>query len=268
MSEHVRRSRPGRGLFIREIRCMLRIVSLAVFLLIGSLHAVSLHAEELFLSSFSIIPPPPANTFFKPEEKGLKLRVGYFSMQGTGSTNPFELNGYGLDATNRRSFSDRLALDFNFGAVYLAADHGSMGLNGIAVPVSFNLEAQLFKTDVVSMLLFAGPGLNLSYASMEHPTITPGPNIVNDRWDVTFPCVRRTGRGPGWFYSRFDPHRHRWNGSEAEGKPENINRLLRHNFGYSFLQNQAVRPWLDVCTIRSDNQLRFSEGSSYRRQRL
>ncbi len=164
---------------------MLRMISFAVLLFFGSLHAVSVHAEELFLSSLSVIPPPPpASPFFQPEEKGVKLRVGYFSMQGTDSTNPSQLDGYGLDVTTRRSFSSRLALDFNFGAVYLVAHNGSMGLNGVAVPVALNLAAQPFENDIVNLVLFAGPGFNASYSSMEHPTIAPGPNIVNDRWDV------------------------------------------------------------------------------------
>ncbi len=144
------------------------LVVAAALVLVALSGASSVYAAE---SSFSITPPPIASPVFGVKETDLKVGAMYLNMKSTGTTTNFELTGYGVDATGRSAFGNKLAVDYNVGVTYLTGDFGTgankSSLSGASIPISFNLEVQPYKNDVFNVILFAGPAFSISAMTME-----------------------------------------------------------------------------------------------------
>jgi hypothetical protein len=142
-------------------------------------------------STFSISPPPIATPVFGVNERDVKVGATYLNMKSTDPGTDFDLSGYGVNFVGRSSFGDVLAIDYAVGVIYLTGDikSGSTGtaagsglsmdLNGVSVPLSFNLEVQPYKNDVFNIIFFVGPAFNISAMSVE--TVIPfGTTTIND----------------------------------------------------------------------------------------
>ena len=148
-----------------------KAISITVSILV-SLAAVSVCSAASSQSSFSVSPPPIANPVFDAKEKDTKVRATYLTMESTDPAFDFELSGYGIDAVMRTAFGNRLAMDFNFGVMYMDGDLGATGtLQGAIIPLSVNLEVQPFKSEVLNVIVFAGPSFNISAMTAKTPSI-------------------------------------------------------------------------------------------------
>lgn len=125
------------------------------------------HGANADQPSFSIAPPPIANPVFDEDEAHMKVRATYLTMEGTDTANPFEINGYGIDYLARKAFNSVIAIDGGIGVTALDGDMGTgsfaMSLNGVTVPLTFNLEIQPIKTSFFNLIVFGGPQFSFSY---------------------------------------------------------------------------------------------------------
>lgn len=163
------------------IRRSIFVVVATLVLLSG---AASAFAADNSQSTFSIAPPPIATPVFGVKETDIKVGAMYLSMKSTDPSVDFKLSGYGVDFVGRSAFGDVLALDYAVGVVYMKGDFGlSTGLtgtggtggsgtklpmNGVNIPISFNLEVQPYKNDVFNVILFAGPAFNISAMTLDN----------------------------------------------------------------------------------------------------
>jgi len=170
------------------------VVVAALVLLSG---AVSAFAAGSSQSSFSISPPPIASPVFGVKEKDFKVGAMYLNMESTDPGIDFDLSGYGVDFVGRSAYGDVVAMDFAVGVVYLKGDFGlpatgptgtggtggagsKLPLNGMSIPISFNLEVQPFKNDVFNVIAFAGPAFSITAITIDNVPTVIGITVVNE----------------------------------------------------------------------------------------
>jgi hypothetical protein len=130
--------------------------------------------------SFSITPPPIAAPTFEEGKTDGKVRFTYVSLSGNG----MDFSGGGIDGIGRKAFSSSFAGDVQAGLFVLGGDismppAGKTSTTFLNMMFSANGEFQVYKGDVFSTLLFAGPNLNFLIGSMDY-TYPCGPTTTCD----------------------------------------------------------------------------------------
>lgn len=126
--------------------------------------------------NFSISPPPIADTSFEDGKGNLRLSIPFMSLH---MDNGFNMAGAGFNLVGRKAFSDMFALNFAIGAMAIGGSQevtwysGSTKLytdktemTSVMVPMSANIELQIYKGDVFNTILFGGPLLNMGSTSV------------------------------------------------------------------------------------------------------
>jgi hypothetical protein len=135
-------------------------------------------------SNFSITPPPIAAPTFEKDEKNVKVRGTYLSLEGQG----VELSGGGVDMVMRKAFSDTVAGNFSIGMFLLDGDMdfgtGKADLTILSEVFGLNIEVQPVKTERVNLILFGGPTFDFSQGSME-TSVTVLTNTISDTLTIT-----------------------------------------------------------------------------------
>ena len=87
------------------------------------------------------------------------------------SGDDFTAGGAGVDVKGRYAFSNYIAIDYGIGIFGLSGtfenDSSDSDLSFVDVPMSVNLEIQPYKNDFFSIILFAGPTLEVISMTME-----------------------------------------------------------------------------------------------------
>jgi hypothetical protein len=143
-------------------------------------------------STFSISPPPIASPVFDAKETAIEVGATYLSMKSTNTTtSDFKMDGYGINFVGRSAFGSILAIDYAVGIMYLDGDMtmalggtNKSKIDGVSIPISFNLEVQPYKNDVFNIILFVGPAFNISEMSMDSD-FTIGATTYSDTVSIT-----------------------------------------------------------------------------------
>ncbi|MCX7991297.1 MAG: hypothetical protein N2999_04565, partial [Proteobacteria bacterium] len=124
------------------------------------LSAFNVYANQ---TNLSITPPPIVSPSFSEGKSDFKFGLSYLTVEddGTIPNTTVDMTGAGLNLIGRKAFSDYFAGDFSVGVYSTSGDIKTPGLKteqeAANVNLSFNLELQPFKTDIVSMIVFLGP---------------------------------------------------------------------------------------------------------------
>lgn len=125
-------------------------------------------------SNFSFSTPPIVSPTFSEGEKDFKLSLSYLTLEddGTIPNTQVDMTGAGLNFAIRKAFSNYLAGDFSAnifnvnGNIITVSD--TLKQNNTSITISFNLELQPFKTNLLNMIIFIGPTLTSSSGDYQY----------------------------------------------------------------------------------------------------